>query len=134
MLVVGFVLRGVRGPLHAAFRAESWLNIPLFVDAPGFTSKLWLADDATGRYRGIYEWDGAGRATSYIHYLSRILGLVSVPGSIRAHVIPNVHRDAALADPGSLTAAVPEPEPGPQEWWRPTAVRSAPSRSRWRRQ
>ncbi|WP_152648792.1 hypothetical protein [Streptacidiphilus anmyonensis] len=43
-------------------RWESLLNTPLFVGFPGFRSKLWLAADEHGRYRGVYEWDGAERA------------------------------------------------------------------------
>jgi hypothetical protein len=47
----------VRGLGHAAFRGESLLNTPLFAGFPGFVSKLWLANDGLGRYRGLYEWD-----------------------------------------------------------------------------
>ena len=63
VLVVEFRLRAVRGLGHAAFRRESLLNTPLFAGFPGFVSKLWLAHDERGRYRGVYEWDGplAGR-------------------------------------------------------------------------
>ena len=57
VLVVEFRLRAVRGPGHAAFRWESLLNTPLFAGFPGFVSKLWLAHDDLGRYRGFYEWD-----------------------------------------------------------------------------
>src|SRR5215813_6232169 len=65
VLVVEFRLRAVRGWGHAAFRWESLLNTPLFVGFPGFVSKLWLADDERGRYRGLYEWDGPQRADRY---------------------------------------------------------------------
>ena len=41
--------------------AESLLNTPLFVGFPGFVSKLWLAHDEHGVYRGLYEWDGPAR-------------------------------------------------------------------------
>ena len=63
-LVVAFRLRGVRGRGHALFRAESVLNTPLFAGFPGLVSKLWLAHDQRGRYRGVYQWDGADRAES----------------------------------------------------------------------
>ena len=58
VLVVEFRLRAVRGRGHAVFRRESLLNTPLFAGFPGLVSKLWLADDERGRYRGLYEWDG----------------------------------------------------------------------------
>jgi hypothetical protein len=71
VLVVGFRLRAVRGWGHAAFRAESLLNTPLFAGFPGLVSKLWLADDQRGRYRGLYEWDGPARAEAYARALWR---------------------------------------------------------------
>ena len=126
LLVVGFVLRGVRGPLHTAFRVESWFNIPLFVGCRGFASKLWLAHDGTGRYRGIYEWDGAARAESYVRYLGRILTAVSVPGSVDAHIVPGIRRDVALADPDALAAAASDGPDATRDWWRPTAPPTTP--------
>src|SRR5687767_6606424 len=87
-LLVEFRLRGVRGWGHALFRWESLLNTPLFVGFPGFVSKLWLAHDERGRYRGVYDWDGPERAEAYARALWRVLALVSVPGSIAYRVVP----------------------------------------------
>jgi len=116
LLVVSFRLRLVRGPGHVLFRCESWLNTPLFVGFPGFVSKLWLAHDERGLYRGVYEWDGAERAEHYARSLWRVLALVSEPGSIAFRVVPGLRRDDVLADPGLL-----EGRPGfaPADWWRP---------------
>ncbi|MEQ6902920.1 hypothetical protein, partial [Nocardioides sp. YIM 152588] len=110
-LAVSFRLRGVRGRRgHAAFRAESLLNTPLFVGFPGFVSKLWLTHDQSHRYRGLYEWDGAAAAEHYARSLWRILALVSEPDSIEFRVVPGLTRDRALAEPGGL------PDAG--AWWR----------------
>jgi hypothetical protein len=65
VLVVGFRLRFVRGRGHDVFRRESVLNTPLFVGFPGFVSKLWLANDEHGVYRGLYQWDGPQQAEHY---------------------------------------------------------------------
>ena len=46
-------------------------------DGPGMVSKLWMAADEQGVYRGFYEWDGAARAESYARSLWRVLALVS---------------------------------------------------------
>ena len=81
VLVVEFRLRAVRGRGHAAFRWESLLNTPLFAGFPGFCSKLWLADDERGRYRGLYEWDDPRLAENYARALWRVLALVSVPAT-----------------------------------------------------
>ncbi|TIC79664.1 hypothetical protein E8D34_11795 [Nocardioides sp. GY 10113] len=114
-LAISFRLRGVRGPrAHAAFRAESVLNTPLFVGFPGFVSKLWLAHDRNGRYRGLYEWDGPDLAEHYARSLWRVLALVSEPTSIDYRIVQGVTRDAAVADPASSTGT-PSTE---DAWWR----------------
>ncbi len=118
-LAVTFRLRSVRGRGHAWFRAESWLNTPLFVGFPGFASKLWLAHDELGRYRGLYEWDGAVRAERYARSLWHVLALVSEPGSIDYRIVPGLRRADVLADPNVLSPWLPD-ERG--AWWRVAAV------------
>ena len=115
VLVVAFRLRAVRGRGHAVFRLESLFNTPLFVGFPGFVSKLWLAHDERGNYRGLYEWDGPGRAEAYARALWWVLALVSVPGSIHYRVLPGQRRDAVFADPHLFDAVAPV---GPADWWR----------------
>ncbi len=119
VLVVAFRLRGVRGWAHAAFRAESLLNTPLFVGFPGFVSKLWLAHDEDGRYRGVYQWNGAARAHAYVRVLWWVLALVSHRASIRYVVLPGVRRDELLANPAVLDEA-PHGDTG--GWWRLVSV------------
>jgi len=115
VLVVEFRLRAVRGWGHAMFRWESLLNTPLFVGFAGFVSKLWLANDDRGRYRGVYEWDGAQRAGHYARALWRVLALVSVPGSIHYAVLPGLHRDELLGHPEILADVAAADGPA---WWR----------------
>jgi hypothetical protein len=112
VLVVEFRLRAVRGRGHAAFRRESLLNTPLFAGFPGFVSKLWLADDERGRYRGLYEWDGPQLAHNYARALWRVLALVSVRGSIHYVVLPGLRRDTLLEQPQDDAAA------DEAAWWR----------------
>jgi hypothetical protein len=114
-LAVSFRLRHVRGWGHWWFRVESILNTPLFVGFPGFVSKLWLAHDESGRYRGLYEWDGPDAAEQYARSLWRVLALVSEPDSIDYRVLPGIRRDDAVERPGTLAGASPEPG---REWWR----------------
>jgi hypothetical protein len=118
VLVVEFRLRAVRGPGHAAFRLESLLNTPLFVGFPGFVSKLWLAHDERGRYRGVYEWDGPGLAGNYARALWRVLALVSVPGSIHYVVLPGLRRDVVLERPNVRPGTVADSA----AWWCPTEI------------
>lgn len=114
VLVVGFRLRWVRGWGHTVFRWESLLNTPLFVGFPGFVSKLWLAHDDNGLYRGVYQWDGPGRAEDYARALWWILALVSVRDSIGYQVLPGRDRDDVLAAPQQ----VPRTGTGAgRQWW-----------------
>lgn len=115
VLAVTFRLRRVRGRGHAAFRRESLLNTPLFVGFPGFVSKLWLAHDELGRYRGLYVWDGAEAAETYARSLWRVLELVSERGSIDYHVLPGLPRADVPVEQG--TAGTEE-----GAWWRTVAV------------
>lgn len=111
VLLVSFRLRRVRGRGHRAFEWESELNTPLFVGYPGFRSKLWLAHDEDGRYRGIYEWDGEAAAERYARSLWRLLELVSEKGSIDYRVLPGVRRDEHLARPDVRRSG------GHGPWW-----------------
>jgi hypothetical protein len=113
VLVVEFRLRAVRGRGHAAFRRESLLNTPLFAGFPGFVSKLWLADDELGRYRGLYEWDGPRLAEDYARALWRVLALASVRGSVHYVVLPGLRRDTLLHRPQVLDDAAPDAP----AWW-----------------
>jgi hypothetical protein len=113
VLVVEFRLRAVRGRGHAVFRRESLLNTPLFAGFPGFVSKLWLADDEHGRYRGLYEWDSPRLAENYARALWRVLALVSVRGSIHYVVLPGLRRDALLEQPQALADMSAD-----AVWWR----------------
>ncbi|MGW0183027.1 hypothetical protein [Nocardia sp. NPDC003345] len=117
VLVVKFELRGVRARGHALFRRESLFNTILFAGFPGLLTKLWVADDEHGVYRGLYEWDGAADAEAYARALWRVLSLVSVPGSIGYRVLPGLSRAdlfaAAEHDPVGRTVT---------DWWRVTST------------
>jgi hypothetical protein len=117
-LVVCFRLRAVRGWGHRAFELESLLNTPLFVGFPGFVSKLWLAHDEQGVYRGLYEWADPVLADRYARSLWRVLALVCVRGSIHYVVLPGLRRDTVLADPSVLDEWGPA---GDRDWWRPAS-------------
>jgi hypothetical protein len=120
VLVVRFRLKLIRNESgHAAFRYESILNTPMFIGFPGYVSKLWVAHDENGYYRGVYEWDGAARAVHYARSLWRVLAVVSEPESIRYKVIPSLRRDEAVRSPALMGDAFPEDA---KAWWRLVAV------------
>ncbi|MEV0267875.1 hypothetical protein AB0H43_03795 [Hamadaea sp. NPDC050747] len=102
------------------FQAESMLNTPLFVGFPGFVSKLWLAADEHGVYRGCYDWDGPETARAYVRALWWPLALVSDTASIKYRVLPGLRRDAILMDPGRVDAGRSQEQ---DQWWRPLSMR-----------
>jgi hypothetical protein len=130
VLVVQFRLRafGHRRFLHALFRRECILHTPLFAGFPGFQTKLWISDTATGVYRGLYEWDGPERAADYADQLVRLLVPLSTHGSVRYHVIPGIGRRDLFAASG-LAGTGQAQEAG--AWWRlAEPLEAAPARSR----
>lgn len=85
---------------------------PLFAGFPGFRSKLWLAVERTGEYRGVYDWDGSERARVYATTLMALLRLVCAPGSVTFHVEPGIGRVEFLRP-----TRCAEPGAPPQPWW-----------------
>jgi hypothetical protein len=117
VLVVRFRLRRVRGRGHALFERVSLLNTILFAGFPGLVSKLWLAADEQGRYRGYYEWDGPERAERYARCLWNVLALVSEPGSIDYRIVAGSTRDRSLDE---LPPDAGQPDLA--RWWQPVGV------------
>ena len=100
VLVVEFRLKVLSGSAgQAYFRAVSLLNTPLFAGFAGFRSKLWLAADERGRYRGVYQWDGAERALEYVRALWWPLALVSDLDSITTESCPASGATTCWASP-----------------------------------
>jgi hypothetical protein len=67
----------------------SLLPIPFFIGLPGFRSKLWMADVATGDCQGLYEWDTVQDAETYAHsFAMKFMMMRSVPGSVSWTVTP----------------------------------------------
>lgn len=59
--------------------------MPFFLGMPGFRSKLWLINDETGDFGGIYEWDTVEDAGRYASsFAMRLSKMRSVPGSFSA--------------------------------------------------
>lgn len=67
----------------------SLLPIPFFVGLPGFRSKIWTLNEATGDFQGIYEWDTLQDAENYAKsFAMKFMTLRSVRGSISHEIIP----------------------------------------------
>jgi hypothetical protein len=92
------VLPARRRRLHALFRVVCIVTTPFFVGLPGFRSKLWMVDPATGDFAGLYEWDDEAGARAYAEGLAAVLRLLSTRGSVRYEVVPDRTVPEYLAD------------------------------------
>ena len=67
------------------------LTVPFIAGLPGFRSKLWLLDEATGDFQGLYEWSTADHARAYAGYSGLLsFGFMknrSVPGSVEYAIV-----------------------------------------------
>ena len=70
--------------------------MPFFLGMQGFRSKLWLVNDSTGDFGGIYEWDTVEDAERYAtSFAMRLSKMRSVPGSFSAEFFPTTDPRAA---------------------------------------
>jgi hypothetical protein len=114
LLVIRFRLAALGSSrlLHAAFRRECILHMPLFAGFPGFRSKLWIDDVRTGVYRGIYQWQGRDLARHYAARMVALLAPFSNAETARFHIAEGLSRDEFLMHPGAA------PMHGADGWWR----------------
>jgi hypothetical protein len=91
------VLPPGRRRLHALFRVVCIVTTPFFVGLPGFRSKLWMVDPATGDFAGLYEWDDEATARAYAEGLSKVLRLLSARGSVTYELVPGATVDGYLS-------------------------------------
>jgi hypothetical protein len=67
----------------------SILPILFFTGLPGFRSKLWLYEQKSGDFQGIYEWDTLQDAEAYSRsFAMRFMTARSIPGSVSFKIYP----------------------------------------------
>jgi hypothetical protein len=117
VLVAEFRPRAVNKRTHLLFQKLTVLGTPLFAGFPGFVSKLWLADDESGVYREIYEFDGAQHAESYAETLRWVMRRVIALGTFDYHVVGGEDWAGLVAQAECLATDAP---PDLTAAWRPT--------------
>jgi hypothetical protein len=74
---------------QALNRLLSLISVPLIGGYPGFRQKLWMVQEETGYWQGVYEWESTEAVERYRR--SFVLGLMNrraEPDSISETVIP----------------------------------------------
>ncbi len=77
---------------HKANKLASLIPIPLIIGFPGFKDKVWMINEDTGFWQGVYQWESEDAVERYIK--SFVLGVMnkrSVPNSISYEIIPNTN-------------------------------------------
>lgn len=107
VLVVGFRLKVIRSSKvwHWLFQRLCIVTTPFWSGFDGFREKLWMVDEASKDYLGIYQWGEAQQAQTYVEALVRVLRPLSVRGSVWYEIKNNVELNKFLEDrdrkPGS---------------------------------
>jgi hypothetical protein len=99
VLVVGFRLKviGSHSVAHRVFQRVCLLTTPFWSGFRGFRVKLWMVDEETKNYLGIYQWAGANNARAYADTLCRVLRVLSTRDSVWYDLLPNQPLDAYLS-------------------------------------
>jgi hypothetical protein len=93
--VVTFKLDGID---EAAYQAHAEQNAPLFAALPGLRAKIWLANEQTNTYGGIYTWDDIDAMRAYQD------GKIFQALQASAHMVDVTVRDfSVLAGPTKVT-------------------------------
>jgi len=89
--------------MHRLFQLACIVTTPFFAGLPGYRTKLWMYDERSGDYAGLYEWDGADRAGEYARGLVPILRALSERDSVSYRVYAGerleTHLDEHAASP-----------------------------------
>jgi Putative mono-oxygenase ydhR len=93
--VITFKLNGID---DAAYQAHAEQNAPEFAALQGLRAKIWLANQQTNTYGGIYTWDDVAAMRAY-HRTKLFQGLQANP-----HMTDVAVRDfSILAGPTKVT-------------------------------
>lgn len=85
IFMVRFHLINMSPRLNAVFLN---LPVPFYAGLPGFRGKLWMFNDATGDFQGLYEWSTPDDARAYAgSFAARFMKRRSVPGSVEYAIV-----------------------------------------------
>ena len=84
VLVVGFRLRLLRtvSLCHCLFQRLCIVTTPFWSGLRGFHNKVWMVDQKTKKYAGVYEWYGIKNVEQYLDILLPLLYFFSVSGTV----------------------------------------------------
>jgi hypothetical protein len=85
IFMVRFHLKSMSPRLNALFLN---LPVPFIAGLPGFHTKLWMFNDATGEFQGLYEWSTTDDARAYAgSFAAKFMKRRSIPGSAECAIV-----------------------------------------------
>ena len=91
-----------------ANRIASFIPIPLIVGAPGFRDKIWMVNEETGYWQGVYQWESEQAVEEYQN--SFVLGMMnkrSIQETLSYTIFPNT-RLSEFMEKHVIAAETPE--------------------------
>jgi hypothetical protein len=74
---------------QAANRRLSFIPIPLIAGFPGFHEKVWMVNEKSGEWLGLYEWESEQIAGDYKKsFVLRLMTRRAMEGSVSLHIVP----------------------------------------------
>jgi hypothetical protein len=72
-----------------ANRTASLIPIPLIAGFPGFREKIWMVNEQTGSWQGVYQWESEQAADAYQHsFVLSIMNKRAIPESLSYTILP----------------------------------------------
>jgi hypothetical protein len=73
-----------------ANRITSLIPIPLIVGFPGFRDKIWMVNEETGYWQGVYQWESEKAVEDYQKsFVLSIMNKRSIQESLSYTILPN---------------------------------------------
>ena len=69
----------------------SLVPVPLIAGFPGFRDKVWMVDEDSGDWQGVYEWESADAVEQYRgSFVLAVMNRRAVPGTLSYEVNPRM--------------------------------------------
>jgi hypothetical protein len=80
---------------QAVNRRLSLIPIPLIAGFPGFHEKVWMVNEKSGEWLGLYEWESEETAEDYKRsFVLRLMTRRATDSSVSLHIVP----DTSISD------------------------------------
>lgn len=88
---------------HETNRRLSLIPIPLIAGFPGFREKMWMVNEKTSEWLGLYQWESEQHAKAYKNsFVLRLMTRRASGGSVSMQIVPKISISDYLTNINSL--------------------------------